>query len=91
MNSADLDIIQREADAAARRLARRLDLSADARCDICQELLVDLLARIDRRKWDHHTASTVWIAVAIRQRRYGLPDDGVVKGTFPMWGNDPDG
>lgn len=46
MNSADLDIIQREADAAARRLARRLDLSADARCDICQELLVDLLARL---------------------------------------------
>jgi len=46
VNSADLAIIQREADAAAKRLARRLDLSADARCDICQELLVDLLARL---------------------------------------------
>ena len=47
MNSADLAILQREAEAAAKRLARRLDLSADARCDICQELLVDLLADPD--------------------------------------------
>lgn len=46
MNCAELAIIQREANAAARRLARRLNLSADARCDICQELLVDLVARL---------------------------------------------
>jgi RNA polymerase sigma-70 factor (ECF subfamily) len=46
MKAAELAIIQGEAEAAARRLARRLNLSPDARCDICQELLADLLARL---------------------------------------------
>ncbi len=46
MSPAELEIIQREANAAAQRLARRLNLSADARCDVCQELLADLLARL---------------------------------------------
>lgn len=46
MSPAELDIIRREANAAAQRLARRLNLTADARCDVCQELLADLLARL---------------------------------------------
>jgi RNA polymerase sigma-70 factor (ECF subfamily) len=46
VSPAELEIIQREANAAAQRLARRLNLSADARCDVCQELLADLLVRL---------------------------------------------
>jgi RNA polymerase sigma-70 factor (ECF subfamily) len=46
VSPAELEIIQREANAAAQRLAWRLNLSADARCDVCQELLADLLARL---------------------------------------------
>ena len=46
MSPEELEVIQREANAAAQRLARRLNLSADARCDVCQELLADLLARL---------------------------------------------
>ncbi|WP_374589119.1 sigma factor [Novosphingobium sp.] len=41
-----LATLQREAKSGARRLVRRLCLCSDAQADICQELLVDLLARL---------------------------------------------
>lgn len=43
---ADLQIIQHEADIAARRLIRKLCLPSDDHADIRQELLVDLIARL---------------------------------------------
>ena len=41
-----LDTLQREAQSAARRLARSLNLCREVEADICQELLADLLARL---------------------------------------------
>ena len=46
ISRADLQTLLHEADAAARRLARKLRLSKDDLADVRQELLVDVIARL---------------------------------------------
>lgn len=46
MRPITLATLQREAQNGSRRLARRLNLCRDAEADICQDILVDLLARL---------------------------------------------
>jgi RNA polymerase sigma-70 factor (ECF subfamily) len=48
MTPLTLATLQREAQHGSRRLARRLNLCREAEADICQDLLVDLLARLHR-------------------------------------------
>jgi DNA-directed RNA polymerase specialized sigma24 family protein len=50
-----LATLQREAQSAARRLARSLNLCREAEADICQDLLADLLSRIHRFDPDRGT------------------------------------
>lgn len=50
-----LETLQREAQSAARRLARSLNLCREAEADICQDLLADLLSRLHRFDPDRGT------------------------------------
>lgn len=55
MHPHTLSTLQREAQSAARRLARSLNLCRDAEADICQDLLADLLSRLHRFDPDRGT------------------------------------